>query len=62
VVPLTDLQASMAVVQWRRLPEFLAKRRALEFYLKRWNPVVASKLFRHAQSRYLSFSLSIAGG
>jgi len=34
-LPLTDLQASMALVQWQRLPEFLAKRRRLaDFYLR----------------------------
>jgi dTDP-4-amino-4,6-dideoxygalactose transaminase len=34
-LPLTDLQASMALVQWQRLPVFLEKRRRLAgFYLK----------------------------
>lgn len=33
-LPLTDLQAAMAAVQWRRLPEFLQQRRRLaQYYL-----------------------------
>lgn len=37
-LPLTDLQAAMGLVQWRRLPEFLTKRQVLaDYYLRRFN-------------------------
>jgi dTDP-4-amino-4,6-dideoxygalactose transaminase len=38
-LPLTDIQAAIALVQWQRLPEFLTRRRELaHFYLEALQP------------------------
>lgn len=41
-LPITDLQAAMALVQWDRLPEFIERRQWLaKFYLQNLYPVLA---------------------
>lgn len=44
-LPLTDIQAAIAAVQWRRLPAFLARRRELaDFYWRRLSAVHPERL------------------
>jgi dTDP-4-amino-4,6-dideoxygalactose transaminase len=44
-LPLTDIQAAIALVQWQRLPEFLTRRRELaRFYLDVLQPRFADRI------------------
>lgn len=63
-LPMTDIQAAVAIVQWGRLPEFLEKRRRLaEFYLNGLGPHFARRIhpaMRFKGNVFFRFLLQVA--